>query len=75
MKTVLLLSGCDAWHNYCSFRTIGIFSNMKTLVRYLKKYDKLSRQDMKQLSTIGQTQGRRENFFIEELTVNPTFEA
>jgi len=47
---------------------------MKTLVRYLKKYDKLSRQDMKQLSTIGQTQGRRENFYIEELTVNPKFE-
>ena len=75
MNTVLLLSSCDAWHSYQSFRTIGVFSTIKTLVRYLKKYDKLSRQDIEQLSSIGQTQGRQVNYFVEELEFKPRLEA
>jgi len=75
MKTVLLLSSCDAWHSYQSFRIVGVFSTMQTLVQYLKKYDSLSRQDMEQLSTIRQTQGSQINYFVEEMEINPKFEA
>ena len=74
MKTVLLLSSCDQWHMYDSFRTIGVFSTLKTLVRYLKKYDTVSEYDIELLSTIRQTQGRNENYYIEELNVNPKYE-
>ena len=73
MEKVLLLSSCDAWHSYSSFRTTGIFSDMKKLIAYLKKKDKLSKQDINQLSTIRQTQGKQVNYFIEELIINPKF--
>ena len=71
MKTVFLLSSCDAWHSYSSFRTIGVFSTLKLLVRYLKRYDKLTEQDIFQILSIGQTQGRNVNYFTERLNVNP----
>ena len=74
MEKVLLLSSCDAWHSYSSFRTTGIFSDMKKLIAYLKKKDKLSTQDINQLSTIRQTQGKQVNYIVEELKVNPKFE-
>jgi hypothetical protein len=73
MKTVLILSSCDAWHSYGSFRTIGIFSNIKTLVGYLKKYDKLSEWDIEQITTIGQTQCRKVNYCVEKQNVNPKY--
>jgi len=72
MKAVLLLSSCDAWLSYSSFRTIGVFSNFKKMVKYLKKYDNnLSEWDIEMLSTIEQTQCRNENYCIEKLNVNP----
>ena len=74
MKTVFLLSSCDAWHSYSSFRTIGVFSTLKILVRYLKKYDQLTEQDILQIISIGQTQGRGVNYCAERLRVNPNFE-
>jgi hypothetical protein len=70
MKTVFILSTCDAWHTYSSFRTVGAFSTLKALVRYLKKYDKITEWDIEMLSTIGQTQCRNVNYFIESLDVN-----
>jgi len=73
MKTVFILSSCDAWHSRSSFRTVGTFSNIKTLVGYLKKYDKLSQCDIQQISTIGQTQCRDVNYCVEMLNVNPKF--
>ena len=69
MKTVFVLSSCDAWHSYSSFRTIGIFSTMKKLLKYLKKCHKLKNWEIEQISTIGQTQGRHENFFVEEMKI------
>jgi len=74
MKTVFLLSSCDAWHSYSSFRTIGVFSTFKLLVRYLKKYDKLTEQDIFHIISIGQTQGRNVNYYTERLNVNPKFD-
>jgi hypothetical protein len=71
MKTVFILSSCDAWHSYSSFRTIGVFSTLKIVVRYLKKYDKLTGQDILQIISMGQTQGRKINYYVEKLNVNP----
>ena len=71
MKTVILLSSCNQWHNPHSISMIGVFSTLKTLVGYLKKYDTVSEYDIELLSTIKQTQGRKTNYFIEELKVNP----
>jgi hypothetical protein len=71
MKKVFILSSCDAWHSYSSFRTIGAFSDLETLVRYLKKYDKVSEYDIEQICSIGQTQGRKMNYIVETLDVNP----
>jgi hypothetical protein len=74
MKTVFLLSSCDAWHSRSSFRTIGAFSTLKILVQYLKKYDKLSKSDVIQILAIGQTQGRKVNYCVETLEVNPKYD-
>jgi hypothetical protein len=74
MKTVFILSSCDAWHSHSSFRTIGVFSTLKILIGYLKKYDKLTEQDILQIISIGQTQGRKVNYFAERLHVNPNCE-
>jgi len=74
MKTVFLLSSCDAWHSHSSFRTVGAFSTLKLLVGYLKKYDKLTQQEIWQMISIGQTQGRKVNYFAEKLDVNPKCE-
>ena len=69
MKTVLVLSSCDAWHSHGSLRKVGIFSTMKALVSYLKKNDKLSDWDYGQLCSIGQTQCRDMNYCVEKLDV------
>jgi hypothetical protein len=74
MKKIFLLSSCDAWHSHNSMRAIGVFSTLKLLVGYLKRYDKLTKQDMIQIISIGQTQGREVNYCIETLKVNPKFE-
>jgi len=74
MKTVFLLSSCDTFHSYSSFRTIGVFSTLIMLVRYLKKYDKLTECDIFKIIAIGQTQGREVNYYVERLKVNPKFE-
>ena len=71
MKKVFVLSSCDSWHSYSSFRTVGAFSTLKILVGYLKKYDKLTEQDIVQIIAIGQTQGRDVNYCVETLSVNP----
>ena len=68
------MSSCDAWHSYSSFRTIGAFSTLKMLVCYLKKFDKLSEYDIECISDIGQTQGRKINYIVEMLDINPKFE-
>ena len=70
MKTVFLLSSCDEWHSYSSIRLIGLFAEMSMLIDYLKKNDNLSHQEIEQLCTIRQTQGRHVNYIIEELKVN-----
>jgi hypothetical protein len=74
MKKVFLLSSCDAWHSHSSFRTVGVFSTLKILVGYLKKYDKLSKYDIIQILAIGQTQGRKVNYCVETLDVNPKYD-
>jgi hypothetical protein len=74
MKKVFLLYSCDAWHSYSSFRTVGVFSTLKILVRFLKKYDRLTEQDIVQIISIGQTQCRKINYCVDTLEVNPTFE-
>ena len=71
MKTVFLLSSCDAFHSYSSLCTIGVFSTLKMLFGYLKRYDKLTEQDIIQIISIGQTQGREVNYNVERLIVNP----
>jgi len=75
MKTVFLLSSCDAWHSRSSYQPIGVFSTLKLLIRYLKRYDKLTEEDFIQILSIGQTQGRNVNYCAERFTVNPTNEA
>ena len=75
MKEVFLLSSCDAWLSHSSMRTIGVFSTLKLLIRYLKQYDKLTEEDFIQILSIGQTQGRSVNYCAERFTVNPTNEA
>ena len=74
MKTVFILSRCDSWHSYNSMRTIGVFSTLKLLIRYLKKYDDVSEHDIFQIISIGQTQGRKVNYYVEMHNVNPKFE-
>jgi len=74
VKEIYILSSCDAWHSYDSFRTVGAFSMLKMLIRYLKKYDKLTEQDIEQIISIGQTQGRKVNYCVERLHVNPKWE-
>jgi len=74
MKTVFILSSCDAWHSYSSFRTVGVFSTIRTLVGYLKKYDKLTEWDIEQIISIGQTQGRSVNYIAEMHDINPKFQ-
>jgi hypothetical protein len=74
MKKVFLLSSCDAWHSHNSMRTIGVFSTLKMLVGYLKRYDKVTKQDILQIISIGQTQGRNVNYYVEWLKVNPKFD-
>jgi hypothetical protein len=69
MKTVFILSNCDAWHSRSSFCTIGIFSTMKAIVKYLKRHDKLSGWNFEQLASIGQTQCREVNYCIETVIV------
>jgi len=41
------------------------------LFGYLKRYDKLTEQDIIQIISIGQTQGREVNYNVERLIVNP----
>jgi hypothetical protein len=71
MKKVFLLYSCDSWHSCDSFRTVGVFSTLKILVRFLKKYDRLTEQDIVQIIAIGQTQGRQVNYSVETLDVHP----
>ena len=75
MKEVFLLSSCDAWLSHSSMRTIGVFSTLKLLIRYLKRYDTLSEQDILQIISILQTQGRGVNYCVERLKINPKCEA
>jgi len=74
MKKVFILSSCDSWHSHSSFRTVGAFSTLKMLVGYLKKYDNIAEQDMVQIIAIGQTQGRKVNYCVETLDVNPKYD-
>ena len=75
MKKVFILSSCDNWHSHSSFRTVGAFSTLKMLVRFLKNYDNITEQDIVQIIAIGQTQGRDVNYCVETLNVNPKYEA
>ena len=74
MKKLLLLLSCDASHSISSFRSIGIFSNMNTLINFLIKYDNLTSQNIGDLYSIKQTQGRVENYFVKEFLLNPKFD-
>jgi len=74
MKKVFILSSCDSWHSYSSFRMVGTFSTLKMLVGYLKKYDNIAEQDIVQIIAIGQTQDRNINYCVETLDVNPKYD-
>jgi hypothetical protein len=78
MNKVHLLYGCNAWHSWDTFRLQGVFTDEKPLWDYLsamKKEERLTDGDMKQLRLHGQTQGRARNYVIEQQETNPKYRA
>lgn len=77
MDEVCLLYSCDAWHSWESHNMIGAFTPRGALDKYLdamKKDGKLDADDMSNLQSINQTQGKDTNYNILTETLNPKYE-
>lgn len=76
MDTVLILYETDAWHTHASKSIIGVFSGADELNAYLQKMvrkRRISQDDYEELLSQNQTQGRQDNYMIEEEDVNPKY--
>ena len=80
MKALFILWTCDAWHTHSSKRFAGVFETHELAQKNAKNdtkkssEGKLSKDDEFHLSNlpggISQTQGRSENYIIEEVELN-----
>lgn len=76
-KNLYLVYSTDAWHSHSSDEVIAVCSvGTDEVVRIINKYCKkenlpsLDKDDMNNLNSISQTQGRDDNFRIESITLN-----
>ena len=76
VKIVYLLFTTDAWHNPSTNDILGIFSSKELAIKQAYKTaklnddDPLSDDDILNLENIGQTQGRDNNFIIQDFNIN-----
>ena len=76
---ILILSTTDAWHSHESKSFLGIFNDDEILKEYvidhaLESEDGgITDHDADLLFSIKQTQGRSENYIIDEEELNPAF--
>ena len=76
MSKIYLVYTADAWNNYSSREIIGVCTTlancMKVIREDIRKGDKekLSEDDKKTLEYYRQTQGRIENYDIDEVDKN-----
>lgn len=76
MEEVKILYETDVWHSHSSKEIVGVFSDADELDIYLKKMvrkRKITQEDYEELLRQNQTQGRQNNFMIEEEELNPKF--
>lgn len=75
-KIYLLYRG-DAWLSHSSLTLIAPFTTFDKAVEYLRKKSReygLNNDSIQQFKNIRQTQGLEENFYCEEVEVDPTAE-
>lgn len=70
MSDVIIVFKTDAWHTRSSKEFMGVFSSNKEAVKAIKKNNKLSCDDLNNLESIQQTQGRVVNFILECVAIN-----
>ena len=77
-KKIYLLYRGDAWLSTASLTLVAPFTTFEKAVDYLHKKSReygIDRDAMAQFKSIRQTQGLEENFYCEELEVDPEPEA
>lgn len=77
MKTIVIVYVADGFHSVNSTEVIGVATSKHEAIKLLKAevkrnpdYDPLDSDDLKNLEDINQTQGREDNFRIEEFNLN-----
>jgi hypothetical protein len=71
MKKVYVVFETDQWHSTASITMIGVFTTKAKMVKGLKqRYNDLSLDDLYNLNTIKQTQGRKDNILVEEWIID-----
>ena len=76
MSKIYLVYTADAWHSYSSREIIGVCTTLENCMKVIRAdirkgdKEKLSEDDKKMLEYQRQTQGRNENYDIEEVEKN-----
>ena len=76
MSSIYLVYTTDAWNNYSSRKIIGVCTTLANCMKVVRAdvregdKEKLSEDDKKTLDCYRQTQGREENYDIEEVEKN-----
>lgn len=76
MRKIYIVYSTDAWLSFRSRDVIGICNSIKNCVKVVqscikrRSYSSLSKDDKWNLENILQTQGRENNFHIEEVQIN-----
>lgn len=76
MKDVFLLHRCDAWHTPDSMELIAVFTEHRYLEAYLRKmkfWREITQEEIDELLSSYQTQGRDTNYFILPQKINPEY--
>lgn len=76
MSSIYLVYTTDAWNNYSSRELISVCTTLTNCMKVIRadvregEKEKLSEDDKKTLERYRQTQGREENYDIEEVNKN-----
>ena len=76
MSSIYLVYTTDAWNSYSSRELIGVCTTLANCMKVIRadvsegEKEKLSEDDKKMLERYRQTQGREENYDIEEVNKN-----